>query len=85
VDVMMPGFDENAAMRTILGVPQFTELPIIALTAKGMKGDRDKSIRSGASDYVPKPVDTDHLLHLMRRWLQPSAGRRTQDRAANSR
>jgi CheY-like chemotaxis protein len=66
-------------------MPQFTDLPIIALTAKAMKGDRDKSIRAGASDYVLKPVDTDHLLHLMRRWLQRSAGRRTEDRPANSR
>ena len=85
MDVMMPELDGNATMRAIRRMPQFTDLPIIALTAKAMKGDRDKSIRAGASDYVPKPVDTDHLLHLMRRWLQPSAGRRTQDRAANSR
>src|SRR6266550_2588647 len=85
MDVMMPELDGNATMRAIRRMPQFTELPIIALTAKAMKGDRDKSIRAGASDYVPKPVDTDHLLQLMRRWLWRSAGRRTQDRAANSR
>ncbi len=85
MDVMMPELDGNATMRAIRRMPQFTELPIIALTAKAMKGDRDKSIRAGASDYVPKPVDTDHLLHLMRRWLQHSAGRRTEDQPANSR
>jgi DNA-binding response OmpR family regulator len=49
-----------------------------------MKGDRDKSIRAGASDYVPKPVDTDHLLQLMRRWLRHSAGQRTKDAPVNS-
>jgi signal transduction histidine kinase/HAMP domain-containing protein/CheY-like chemotaxis protein len=85
MDVMMPELDGNATMRAIRRMPQFTELPIIALTAKAMKGDRDKSIRAGASDYVPKPVDTDHLLQMMRRWLQHSAGRRTEDRPADSR
>ena len=85
MDVMMPELDGNATMRAIRRMPQFTDLPIIALTAKAMKGDRDKSIRAGASDYVPKPVDTDHLLQMMRRWLQHSAGRRTEDRPANSR
>ena len=85
MDVMMPELDGNATMRVIRRMPQFTELPIIALTAKAMKGDRDKSIRAGASDYVPKPVDTDHLLELMRRWLRHSAGRRTKDPPVNSR
>ncbi len=85
MDVMMPELDGNATMRAIRRMPQFTDLPIIALTAKAMKGDRDKSIRAGASDYVPKPVDTDHLLQLMRRWLRHSAGRRTKDPPVNSR
>jgi len=84
MDVMMPELDGNATMRAIRQMPQFTELPIIALTAKAMKGDREKSIRAGASDYIPKPVETDHLLHLMRRWLQRSAGPRTEGRLANS-
>jgi CheY-like chemotaxis protein len=73
MDVMMPELDGNATMRAIRRMPQFTDLPIIALTAKAMKGDREKSIRAGASDYVPKPVETDHLLQLMRHWLQRSA------------
>src|SRR6266581_2550810 len=84
MDVMMPELDGNATMRAIRRMPQFTELPIIALTAKAMKGDREKSIMAGASDYVPKPVETDHLLHLMRSWLQRSAGPRTEGRLANS-
>jgi signal transduction histidine kinase/HAMP domain-containing protein/CheY-like chemotaxis protein len=74
MDVMMPELDGNATMRAIRRMPQFADLPIIALTAKAMKGDREKSIRAGASDYFPKPVETDHLLALMRHWLRRSAG-----------
>ena len=84
MDVMMPELDGNATMRAIRRMPQFTDLPIIALTAKAMKGDREKSIRAGASDYVPKPVETDHLLHLMRHWLQRSARPGATDRLASS-
>jgi CheY-like chemotaxis protein len=73
MDVMMPELDGNATMRAIRRMPQFADLPIIALTAKAMKGDRDKSIKAGASDYFPKPVETDHLLQLMRHWLRRSA------------
>jgi hypothetical protein len=50
-------------------MPEFSDLPIISLTAKAMKGDRERSIESGASDYITKPVDTDQLLSLMRVWL----------------
>jgi CheY-like chemotaxis protein len=73
MDVMMPELDGNATLRAIRRMPQFATLPIIALTAQAMKGDREKSIMAGASDYIPKPVETDHLLQLMRGWLTRSA------------
>ncbi len=69
MDVMMPELDGYEAMRRIRAQQRFAKLPIISLTAKAMKGDREKSIASGASDYITKPVDTDQLLSLMRVWL----------------
>ena len=69
MDIMMPGMDGYEAMQTIRTEDSFKQLPIISLTAKAMKGDREKSIASGASDYITKPVDTDQLLSLMRVWL----------------
>ena len=54
-------------------MPQFESLPIISLTAKAMKGDREKSIAAGASDYITKPVDVDQLLSLLRVWLYDRA------------
>ncbi|MBV9110198.1 MAG: response regulator, partial [Gemmatimonadetes bacterium] len=69
MDVMMPEMDGYETTRAIREMPQFAELPIISLTAKAMKGDREKSISAGASDYITKPVDTDQLLSLMRVWL----------------
>jgi len=75
MDVMMPGLDGYATTEAIRGMPQFTDLPIIVITAKAMKGDREKSLASGASDYIPKPVDVDHLLDIMRTWLRRSAAR----------
>jgi CheY-like chemotaxis protein len=75
MDVMMPGLDGYATTAAIREMPQFADLPIIVITAKVMKGDREKSLASGASDYVPKPVDVDHLLDVMRNWLQPSVVR----------
>jgi len=69
MDVMMPEMDGYQTTRAIREMPDFSKLPIISLTAKAMKGDREKSILSGASDYITKPVDTDQLLSLMRVWL----------------
>jgi CheY-like chemotaxis protein/HAMP domain-containing protein len=69
MDIMMPELDGYEAMRRIREDARFSKLPIISLTAKAMRGDREKSIESGASDYITKPVETDQLLSLMRVWL----------------
>jgi CheY-like chemotaxis protein len=69
MDVMMPEMDGYETTQAIRLLPKFEKLPIIALTAKAMKGDRERSIAAGASDYITKPVDTDQLLSLMRVWL----------------
>ena len=69
LDVMMPEMDGYETIRNIREMQKFTELPIIALTAKAMKGDREKCIEAGASDYISKPVNVDQLLSLIRVWL----------------
>jgi CheY-like chemotaxis protein len=69
MDVMMPEMDGYETTKAIRGMDQFKTLPIIALTAKAMKGDREKTIAAGASDYITKPVDTEQLLSLLRVWL----------------
>ncbi|MER5429134.1 HAMP domain-containing protein [Streptomyces sp. NPDC002588] len=70
MDIMMPEMDGYATTTAIRRMPQFSGLPIVALTAKAMKGDREKAIESGASDYVTKPVDPDHLLAVMEQWMR---------------
>ncbi|MDP3310107.1 MAG: response regulator, partial [Polaromonas sp.] len=69
MDIMMPEMDGYETMREIRRAPEFRTLPILALTAKAMKGDREKCLDAGASDYIAKPVNTDQLLSLMRVWL----------------
>jgi HAMP domain-containing protein/signal transduction histidine kinase/CheY-like chemotaxis protein len=69
LDIMMPEMDGYETARAIRATPRFEHLPIISLTAKAMKGDREKAIAAGASDYITKPVDVDQLLSMMRVWL----------------
>ncbi|EDN67395.1 Response regulator receiver [Beggiatoa sp. PS] len=69
MDIMMPEMDGYEAMQAIRKQPNFHKLPIIALTAKAMKGDKAKCIEAGANDYLAKPVDTEKLISLMRVWL----------------
>jgi CheY-like chemotaxis protein len=69
MDVMMPEMDGYEATNEIRKIPEFIKMPIIALTAKAMKGDREKCLEAGMSDYITKPVNTEQLLSLMRVWL----------------
>ena len=69
MDIMMPEMDGYETMREIRNAPEFRTIPILALTAKAMKGDREKCLNAGASDYIAKPVNTDQLLSLLRVWL----------------
>jgi CheY-like chemotaxis protein len=76
MDTMMPEMDGLSATQEIRNLPGFERLPIISLTAKAMKGDREKALEAGASDYVTKPVDAEKLLAAIHLWLRPrpSAG-----------
>jgi len=66
---MMPEMDGYEAMRRVRQMDEFKNLPMIALTAKAMKGDREKCMEAGASDYITKPIDAQQLVSLLRVWL----------------
>ncbi len=69
MDMVMPEMDGYETIKMIRQNPHYSEIPIIAITAKNMIGDRERCIIAGASDYISKPVDTDQLLSLLRVWL----------------
>jgi CheY-like chemotaxis protein len=69
MDIMMPEMDGMETMREIRKISSLKDLPIVAVTAKAMKGDREKCFEAGASDYLAKPVNTEQLLSALRMWL----------------
>jgi CheY-like chemotaxis protein len=70
MDLMMPGVDGFETIRTIRAMPGLRALPIVAVTAKAMKGDRERTIEAGAWDYLSKPVEPERILRVLRAWLQ---------------
>jgi CheY-like chemotaxis protein len=77
IDIMMPEMDGYETMRRIRGIPTIAHIPLISVTAKAMKGDRQNCLDAGASDYIAKPVDLDLLLALLRVWIGRSRARTT--------
>jgi CheY-like chemotaxis protein len=69
MDIMMPGMDGYETMAAIRRLPRWRDIPIIAVTAKVVGGERERCLSAGASDYIPKPVDTAELLHAIGKWL----------------
>jgi CheY-like chemotaxis protein len=69
MDIMMPDLDGYETMRKLRQLPRGRTLPIVALTARAMKGDREKCLAAGANDYVPKPVNSERLLAVMGDWI----------------
>ena len=72
VDIMMPDMDGYETMQRIRSIPAIADIPLVAVTAKAMKGDRQKCLDAGANDYISKPVDIDLLLALVRVWIDRS-------------
>jgi CheY-like chemotaxis protein len=79
MDVMITEVDGYQAMREIRNRDRYRDIPIIALTAKAMQGDRSKCIEAGADDYLAKPVNLDKLTSMLKIWLEPAAGRSGTD------
>ena len=74
MDIMMPEMDGYTAIREIRKNERFRNIPIIAMTAKALKGDQEKCLQAGANDYISKPVDVEKLMSMLRVWLYSGSG-----------